>query len=174
MLNPLQTVDIHSLEQTETRYERSDVCAIPRAVVVAESVIAPVIANAFLKNSEVILSAKSKNATQFRFVKMVPTIQYYPIIGYTHSIIFTGIWLIFSQVNVVLAQSQQGRGKINIQLEQNTRYSEYEVKEGETLYSISRSLGVQVDELKNWNGLTGNIISIGQVLRYKSQRIGLH
>ena len=49
MLNPLQTVDIHSLEQTETRYERSDVCAIPRALVVAESVIAPVIANAFLK-----------------------------------------------------------------------------------------------------------------------------
>lgn len=83
-------------------------------------------------------------------------------------LIFTGIWLIFSQVNVVLAQSQQGREEQNIQLEQNTRYSEYEVKEGETLYSISRSLGVQVDELKNWNGLTGNIISIGQILRYKS------
>ena len=49
MLNPLQTVDMHSLEQTETRYERSDVCALPRAVVVAESVIAPVIANAFLE-----------------------------------------------------------------------------------------------------------------------------
>jgi chorismate synthase len=49
MLNPLQTVDIHSLEQTETRYERSDVCALPRAVVVAECVIAPVIANAFLE-----------------------------------------------------------------------------------------------------------------------------
>ena len=49
MLNPLQTADMHSLEQTETRYERSDVCALPRAVVVAESVIAPVIANAFLE-----------------------------------------------------------------------------------------------------------------------------
>ena len=49
MLNPLQTVDMHSLEHTETRYERSDVCALPRAVVVAESVIAPVIANAFLE-----------------------------------------------------------------------------------------------------------------------------
>jgi len=49
MLNPLQTVDMHSLEQTETRYERSDVCALPRAVVVTESVIAPVIANAFLE-----------------------------------------------------------------------------------------------------------------------------
>ncbi|MEC8141791.1 MAG: LysM peptidoglycan-binding domain-containing protein [Bacteroidota bacterium] len=84
-------------------------------------------------------------------------------------LIFTGIWLIFSQVNVVFAQSQQGREEQNIQLEQNTRYSEYEVKEGETLYSISKSLGVQVEELKNWNELTGNIISIGQILRYKSQ-----
>ncbi|RNC83891.1 MAG: chorismate synthase [Balneola sp.] len=49
MLNPLKTVDMHSLEVMETRYERSDVCALPRAVVVAESVIAPVIANAFLE-----------------------------------------------------------------------------------------------------------------------------
>lgn len=49
MLNPLGTVDMHSLEARETRYERSDVCALPRAVVVAESVVAPVIANAFLE-----------------------------------------------------------------------------------------------------------------------------
>ncbi len=49
MLNPLSTVDMNSLDETETRYERSDVCALPRAVVVAESVIAPVLANAFLE-----------------------------------------------------------------------------------------------------------------------------
>ncbi len=49
MLNPLSTVDMHTLEETSTRYERSDVCALPRAVVVAESAIAPVIANAFLE-----------------------------------------------------------------------------------------------------------------------------
>lgn len=49
MLNPLGTVDMHTKEETETRYERSDVCALPRAVVVAESVVAPVIANAFLE-----------------------------------------------------------------------------------------------------------------------------
>lgn len=49
MLNPLGTVDMHTLEPQETRYERSDVCALPRAVVVAESVVAPVIANAFLE-----------------------------------------------------------------------------------------------------------------------------
>ncbi|HCD51465.1 MAG TPA: chorismate synthase [Balneolaceae bacterium] len=49
MLNPLNTVDMHSLEPKETRYERSDVCALPRAVVVVENAIAPVLANAFLE-----------------------------------------------------------------------------------------------------------------------------
>lgn len=49
MLKPLQTADIDSKVEQDTRYERSDVCALPRAVVVAESVIAPVIANAFLE-----------------------------------------------------------------------------------------------------------------------------
>lgn len=49
MLNPLGTVDMKTKESKETRYERSDVCALPRAVVVAESVIAPVLANAFLE-----------------------------------------------------------------------------------------------------------------------------
>jgi chorismate synthase len=49
MLNPLNTVDMVTKEETETRYERSDVCALPRAIVVAESVVAPVIANAFLE-----------------------------------------------------------------------------------------------------------------------------
>jgi len=49
MLTPIKTVDIESKEETDTRYERSDVCALPRAVVVVENVIAPVIANAFLE-----------------------------------------------------------------------------------------------------------------------------
>ena len=46
MLKPLKTADIETKVEQDTRYERSDVCALPRAVVVAESVIAPVIANA--------------------------------------------------------------------------------------------------------------------------------
>jgi chorismate synthase len=49
MLKPIKTVDIDSLEEVDTRYERSDVCALPRAVVVIENVVAPVIANAFLE-----------------------------------------------------------------------------------------------------------------------------
>lgn len=51
MLDPLGTVDIATLEAAPTRYERSDVCALPRAVVVAESVIAPVLANAILEKT---------------------------------------------------------------------------------------------------------------------------
>ncbi|MFU8812865.1 MAG: chorismate synthase [Balneolaceae bacterium] len=49
MIKPLKTADIDSHEEQDTRYERSDVCALPRAVVVAESVIAPVLANAILE-----------------------------------------------------------------------------------------------------------------------------
>lgn len=49
MIKPLKTVDFVTREEQDTRYERSDVCALPRAVVVAENVIAPVIANAFLE-----------------------------------------------------------------------------------------------------------------------------
>ena len=49
MLTPIKTVDMVTKKETDTRYERSDVCALPRAVVVIENVIAPVIANAFLE-----------------------------------------------------------------------------------------------------------------------------
>ncbi len=49
MIKPLKTADLDTKEEQETRYERSDVCALPRAVVVAESVIAPVLANAILQ-----------------------------------------------------------------------------------------------------------------------------
>jgi len=48
MLNPIKTVDIDTHEMVDTRYERSDVCALPRAVVVIENIIAPVIASAVL------------------------------------------------------------------------------------------------------------------------------
>jgi chorismate synthase len=49
MLHPIKTVDIDTKKVVDTRYERSDVCALPRAVVVIENAIAPVIANAFLE-----------------------------------------------------------------------------------------------------------------------------
>jgi chorismate synthase len=49
MLTPLSTVDLHTKTAQPTRYERSDVCALPRAVVVLENILAPVLANAFLE-----------------------------------------------------------------------------------------------------------------------------
>ena len=40
----------------------------------------------------------------------------------------------------------------------------YTVVKGDTLYRISRTYGVTVEQLKRWNNLTDNIIGIGQRL----------
>lgn len=47
-LNPLRSVDLASGEQAATHYERSDFCAVPRAVVVGEAMVAWVLAGALL------------------------------------------------------------------------------------------------------------------------------
>lgn len=70
MLDPLNTVDIASGEATSTRYERSDVCALPRAVVVAECVIAPVLANAILEKT----GGDSMEEIKERFSKLFESI----------------------------------------------------------------------------------------------------
>ncbi len=49
LANPLRTVDLHTKKVTQSRYERSDVCAVPAAAVIGEAVVAPVLANAFLE-----------------------------------------------------------------------------------------------------------------------------
>lgn len=43
----------------------------------------------------------------------------------------------------------------------------YEVTKGDTLYSISKKFNVTVDDLKQWNNLSDNAISIGQSLKIK-------
>ena len=48
-LTPLRSVDLASGEPAETRYERSDICAVPRAVVVAEAMVAFVLTDALLE-----------------------------------------------------------------------------------------------------------------------------
>lgn len=49
LARPLWSVDIRSKKKVPSRYERSDVCAVPACSVIGEAVIAPVLANAFLE-----------------------------------------------------------------------------------------------------------------------------
>ncbi len=44
------------------------------------------------------------------------------------------------------------------------------VEKGQTLYSISKMYNVSVEELKAWNGLTDNSISVGQSLNVKKTK----
>lgn len=44
----------------------------------------------------------------------------------------------------------------------------YVVKRGDSLYSVANKLGVTVEALKNANGISGNLITIGQVLTVPS------
>ena len=48
-LNPLQTVDRASHKPAPTTYERSDFCAVPRAAVVGEAMVAFVLADELLR-----------------------------------------------------------------------------------------------------------------------------
>jgi chorismate synthase len=49
LMRPLRSVDIRTKEPVEATIERSDVCAIPAAAVIAESVVSFVLAQAFLE-----------------------------------------------------------------------------------------------------------------------------
>lgn len=49
VIKGLSSVDLKTGEATRSRYERSDFCAVPSASVIAEAVIAPVIANSILE-----------------------------------------------------------------------------------------------------------------------------
>ena len=45
----IHAFDVETLQPTPSRFERSDTCAVPAAGVVAEAVVAPVIAHALLE-----------------------------------------------------------------------------------------------------------------------------
>ncbi len=49
LVTPLHSFDVETLQPIPSRFERSDTCAVPAAGVVAEAVVAPVIANALLE-----------------------------------------------------------------------------------------------------------------------------
>jgi chorismate synthase len=49
LVKPLRAIDLKSKKMVQSRYERSDVCAVPAASIIGEAVIAPVLANALLE-----------------------------------------------------------------------------------------------------------------------------
>jgi chorismate synthase len=49
LMQPLDSVDLHTKEKTEAHIERSDVCAVPAASVIGEAVLALTIADAMLE-----------------------------------------------------------------------------------------------------------------------------
>lgn len=49
LAHPLKSIDMKTNKEVVSRYERSDVCAVPACAVIAEAVVAPVLANALLE-----------------------------------------------------------------------------------------------------------------------------
>ncbi len=49
----------------------------------------------------------------------------------------------------------------------------YVVKAGDSLYSIARQFGTTVDELKQLNNLTNDLLSVGQVLQLPGSESGI-
>ena len=67
--------------------------------------------------------------------------------------------------NTILSVGQIIRiPSVSPDLEQ-TNYITYTVKSGDNLYSIGRQYGVSAQELMNYNGLTSNLLSIGQTIK---------
>ncbi len=51
------------------------------------------------------------------------------------------------------------------QEEQTTEFINYTIKKGDSLYSISKTYGVSVQEIMEFNNLTSNLLSIGQNIK---------
>ncbi|MDB5102520.1 MAG: hypothetical protein JWP91_209 [Fibrobacteres bacterium] len=52
------------------------------------------------------------------------------------------------------------------------KFGVHTVETGETIYSITRTLGVSEDDLRQWNGIEGNRITVGQKLKYAAPKAG--
>ena len=71
---------------------------------------------------------------------------------------------IIERYNLVAFDQEVLGDKVNIARPDDSKIGTYAVKNGDTLYSISRRYNIAVDTLKEYNGLKSNEISIGQVL----------
>lgn len=70
--------------------------------------------------------------------------------------------------NLTLQINQQLKvPKIAIEEKPQDNIEIYTVKKGDTLWSISREVGITVNELKELNNLTSNLLNIGQQLKIK-------
>ena len=59
--------------------------------------------------------------------------------------------------------------KLKLSKDTVSNENKYIVKSGDTLYAIARKYGVSVDELKSYNNLKSNTLSIGQVIMIPSK-----
>ena len=78
--------------------------------------------------------------------------------GISGDLIFVGQKLIVKKVLQVTLVAQAG-GSNNNQSGTNTYYT---VKSGDTLNKIAAQYGVSVANLRSWNGISGDLIFVGQ------------
>jgi LysM repeat protein len=59
------------------------------------------------------------------------------------------------------------RSRKNSSEDKNQNLKQYEVQQGDTLYSISKKFNLSIEEIKKQNNISDNAISIGQTLIVK-------
>ncbi len=73
--------------------------------------------------------------------------------------VFKYFAIIATLISITLVSSQNANA-------QDQERLVYVVKTGDTLFSISKDLGVSITEIQNWNQLSSNSLSVGQELIY--------
>ena len=74
-LNPLQSIDLATGEETRTTYERSDFCAVPRAGVILEAMMAFVLADSLIEK----LGGDSISEMKPRFESLILLVTHYSL-----------------------------------------------------------------------------------------------